>query len=373
MALLAAAAAGCGGSGGGDSERAGEIAFGVLAPLSGPEADRGRDLVDGAQLAVDDLNVRGGVIGRSLTLVAEDDGCSAGRGAAAARKLATTEQVAGVVGAVCDAAAGAAARALARGQVPFLVSSARSPDVVDPRATPSAYLLSGTPYQEALAAAHWLALRGVQRLAAVTDGAPASAFLVEKLTGIVTPTPRLLSRQTLGAGADAALVARTAIAANPDVVYWAGSADGAGRLVAALRAAGFDGTFLASAGAESPAFAGADAAEGAFVVAPARAQYLRGGAAWARRFEDAYGHEPGRDALRAYDAVRTLAQAITQTGEVQHARNTAQLRHLDLEFTTLLGPVQFALDHTIQEDDHLILVVRHGRFRTANALRSNGG
>ena len=77
--------------------------------------------------------------------------------------------------------------------------------------------------------------------------------------------------------------------------------------------------------------------------------------------------------MQAYDAVRTLAQAITQTGKVDHALNTAQLPRLDLEFKTLLGSVQFARDHTIQEDDHIILVVRNGVFRTANALRSNSG
>jgi branched-chain amino acid transport system substrate-binding protein len=292
----------------------GKIAFGVLAPLTGPFAMRGQDLVDGAQLAVDDLNV--------------------------------------------------------------LVSSASSPTVLDPRRAPSTYLLNGTPYQEALAAAHWLALRGVQRLAAVDEDAPAFDFLVEKLTGLTSPVPQLVSRQTVAPGEiDLGRQARAALAARPDVVYWAGSAEGAGRLVAALRRAGFNGIFLASAQAQSTAFAAAagGAAEGAFVVAPARAERLPGGGVWARRFAAEFDHAPGVDALLAYDAVRALAQAITQTGEVDHALNTAQLPRLDLEFRTLLGPVQFALDHTIQEDNHIVLVVRKGAFRTAHTLRSNSG
>ena len=162
---------------------------------------------------------------------------------------------------------------------------------------------------------------------------------------------------------------------KPDVVFWAGSAAGAGRLVKALRRAGFKGTFLASAESDTPAFVAAagSAADGAFVVAPAHPQNVAGGRAWAERFTAAYDHAPGRDAMQAYDAVRTLAQAITQTGKVDRPLNTAQLPRLDLEFKTLLGVVQFARDHTIQEDDHVILVVRDGVFRTANALRSNSG
>jgi branched-chain amino acid transport system substrate-binding protein len=340
-------------------------------------ASRGQDLVEGARLAADDVNVRGGVIGKTVSVVAVDDRCTAAGGAKAARKLAGMENVAGVIGSVCDAAAAAAARALGPGKVPFLVTSARSPAVLSPARASSTYLMSGTTYQEALAAAHWFALRGVQRLAVVAEEAPEAAFLVGRLTALTSPVPKLVSRQTVRRGETGmARIANTALAPKPDVVYWAGSAEGAGRLVSALRGAGFKGTFLASAESESPAFvaaAGSKAANGAFVVAPARPQQLAGGRAWAGRFTAAYDHPPGRDAMRAYDAVRTLAQAITQTGKVDRPLNTAQLPRLDLEFKTLLGAVQFARDHTIQEDDHIILVVRNGVFRTANALRSNSG
>jgi len=61
----------------------GDIHFGVLAPLSGGEAARGRDLVDGARLAAEDLNVRGGVLGKRVRVDALDDGCDAARPARA--------------------------------------------------------------------------------------------------------------------------------------------------------------------------------------------------------------------------------------------------------------------------------------------------
>jgi branched-chain amino acid transport system substrate-binding protein len=49
------------------------IKIGVVAPLTGPLADAGRYGVQGAKLAVEEINKAGGVLGRQLELVIEDD------------------------------------------------------------------------------------------------------------------------------------------------------------------------------------------------------------------------------------------------------------------------------------------------------------
>src|SRR3954452_20292451 len=125
--------------------RPGEVSFGALAPLSGARAERGRDLVDGARMAIADLNVRGGVLGRKAALVASDDGCDAADARTRARELKTSE-IAGALGGLCADAAAAEARGLGTNK-PFLVTSANSPSIVSPERTPTAYLTNGTPYQ----------------------------------------------------------------------------------------------------------------------------------------------------------------------------------------------------------------------------------
>ena len=203
--------------------------------------------------------------------------------------------------------------------------------------------MSGTPYQEALAAAHWLALRGVQRLAVVAEDTPGV-----RLPRRQADVPHL-------AGAEAREPADRARRRGPT---WRASRGRRSRRSrtsstgpAPPRAPAGSSPRSAAPGSrarssrrresESPAFvaaAGPSAADGAFVVAPARAAAPAGRRGRGRSgSRAAYDHAPGRDALQAYDAVRTLAQAITQTGKVDHALNTAQLPRLDLEFTTLLG------------------------------------
>ena len=49
------------------------IKIGMVAPLTGPIADAGRYGVQGAKLAVEEVNKAGGVLGRQIELVVEDD------------------------------------------------------------------------------------------------------------------------------------------------------------------------------------------------------------------------------------------------------------------------------------------------------------
>src|SRR3954469_23108205 len=134
-ALALLVIAGCGGSGGGNTpaktpvKSTGaiyaprDVTFGVLAPTSGRHQQRGQDLVDGAKMAMAELNVRGGVNGHKVALVTYDDGCDAKTARERAQALKGSDEVAGALGGICESAASAAARTLGSG-LPFLVTSA---------------------------------------------------------------------------------------------------------------------------------------------------------------------------------------------------------------------------------------------------------
>src|SRR5690349_620118 len=264
----------------------GDVSFGVLAPTSGAQAARGRDLVDGAQMAIAELNIRGGVNGHKAALVTYDDGCDAATAREKAQALIGSK-VAGAVGGICDGAASAAARALGS-DLPFLVTSANAPGIVSAKKTPRAFLTNGTPYQSALATSRWFVYQRAQRLAVVTEDDRESKFVADELIKLAAPVPKLKSRHTVAAGTtDWDATAAAALKSDPDTVYWAGSAAGAAGLVKALRAAGFDGTFVASAQAQSPEFltAAGAAAEGAAVIAPATPEHLPDAAKGADAFQ----------------------------------------------------------------------------------------
>ena len=380
LVVLLAALAGCGGSKKQSPQqhhkvtiwKHGDISFGVLAPLSGAQDARGRDLVDGATFAAGDLNIRGGVLGKRVKLVTLDDGCAAASSRASAEKLAG-QQLGGVVGGVCEDAASAAARTLGD-DLPFLVTSANSPRIVDAKKTPTAYLTNGTAYQSALATVHFLVFQKAQRLASVSAGGKGSETLTKQVLDLSSPVPKAVSTQHVAADADFSRVARTALASKPDTVYFAGPAEASGKLAAALRDAGFDGAYIASAESESPDFlaAAGDAAEKAFVITPASPQNLPEAAAWTKRFTARFKRAPGRDAMLAYNAMFALAQAVTQSGEIDPQSNSAELARLPDKYGGLLGGLQFARDHTVLFDSNIALTVSGGAFKLENDLRSQG-
>ncbi|MGZ3615177.1 MAG: ABC transporter substrate-binding protein, partial [Thermodesulfobacteriota bacterium] len=63
------------------------ILIGNIEPLSGPYADSGRDEFQGAKLANDEYNKKGGILGREIKMISEDAPSNPGIGVQKAKKL----------------------------------------------------------------------------------------------------------------------------------------------------------------------------------------------------------------------------------------------------------------------------------------------
>ncbi|MGH3025977.1 MAG: ABC transporter substrate-binding protein, partial [Gaiellaceae bacterium] len=77
-AALVASACGSSGSGGGrgGGGGGGDIVIGVPVPLSGDYASAGTDILHGAVLSAKKINAAGGVNGKKIKIVQQDDACS---------------------------------------------------------------------------------------------------------------------------------------------------------------------------------------------------------------------------------------------------------------------------------------------------------
>ncbi|HYD62166.1 MAG TPA: ABC transporter substrate-binding protein [Noviherbaspirillum sp.] len=75
-----------------------EIVLGVITDLSGPVAQYGKEGRNGMQMKVDEINAQGGINGRKLRLVVEDNGYDPKKAVLAAQKLVTSEKVFAVLG-----------------------------------------------------------------------------------------------------------------------------------------------------------------------------------------------------------------------------------------------------------------------------------
>jgi branched-chain amino acid transport system substrate-binding protein len=76
----------------------------VLAPLSGPVPTFGVSTRDGALLAIDEWNAKGGVLGMKITPVVEDSQCTPDPAVNAANKVTNQDKVHYIIGEVCSKA-----------------------------------------------------------------------------------------------------------------------------------------------------------------------------------------------------------------------------------------------------------------------------
>lgn len=176
-----------------------QVVIGMFAPLSGPLVAYGVDPSQAAKMMYEEANKNGGVNGRQIKLVLEDDKCNPNDLVSVVKKLITVDDVFMMNGGSCTAAISAATDYINREKVPYAMLNAAGDNAVFP---PTRYVFGsfqGT--QRAYAAA--FATFAVQQLKAkraaiiVHDdeygaaNAAMSKMVFEKLGGTVVAIERI--------------------------------------------------------------------------------------------------------------------------------------------------------------------------------------
>src|SRR3954464_5779194 len=75
-----------------------QIKIGVIEPLTGPFAASGNYVTNGAEIAADEINAKGGVLGQKIELVIEDNKSNPTEAAAVAEKPISPHKLPGPLG-----------------------------------------------------------------------------------------------------------------------------------------------------------------------------------------------------------------------------------------------------------------------------------
>jgi branched-chain amino acid transport system substrate-binding protein len=111
-----------------------EIKIGALGALTGPGYLYGRLIMNGAEVVYNEVNNAGGIHGRKIVLVREDDRCDAASAIAAAKKLIFQHQVFMLHGGGCSNASIAARPEVEKANVPWVVFASVADEVTVPTA-----------------------------------------------------------------------------------------------------------------------------------------------------------------------------------------------------------------------------------------------
>jgi branched-chain amino acid transport system substrate-binding protein len=344
------------------------IGLGVVTSISGSLAMFGQAHLQGYDLALQEINDDGGVLGRPVRLVFEDDGSDPATAATAVEKLATVDRVPLIVGSYSSSATLLAAGMAERHQVPFIIPTAAADEI-----TRQGYRwifrinAPAAVYIETL-------------LDFLHEVAPPSRLaIVFENTGFGTSMAEAAERQArargisvvayhayrTGAGDFRSLLAEVK-ATRPDVVVFVSYLDDAVALMVQSRELDFNPGIFAAGGAgfslpDFPLLA-ADAAEFTVSVTQWTPDVGWPGAAdFAGRFEAKYGYLPQYHSAEAYAALLLAADALRRAGSLEHETIRQSLQGTDL--LTIFGPVRFDQQG---QNDHPMLVTQvvAGRFVT---------
>lgn len=124
-AVMGSVLAGCSKS----SANSDTINIGAIGPLTGPASTYGQSVKNGAELYLEQVNADGGIDGKKLSLLFEDDEANADKAIQAFNKLVDNDKVPVILGAVTSGATNAVAPQATSRSIPMLTPTATEPNI----------------------------------------------------------------------------------------------------------------------------------------------------------------------------------------------------------------------------------------------------
>ncbi|MDD5479991.1 ABC transporter substrate-binding protein [Rhodoferax sp.] len=315
------------------------VRIGWIGPLTGPSADFGVPMLNGAKLAVEEINAAGGYLGRPIELVIKDDTGVPDVGLARAQEL-ITDKVAATVGFCNTGVAMKALPVFQTAKMPLIVPCATGTPITEKYPAPESFIFR-TSARDAIQApfvVEDIVSRGWTRVAVFADTTGyGEAGLQDVIKALAAKNlkPAYIARFALGVK-DLSQELKAAQAANADVVF--SYTVGPENAVIALgrKAMGWKVPQVGAWPLSFPFFidGAKDAAEGAlmaqtFIAEPSNERRRAFLSAYARKYQVNKITVP-MAAAQAYDTVYILTYAILgiRNGDLSGVSIKAALEHM---------------------------------------------
>ena len=296
------------------------IKIGYFGDLSGPNYNFGQSAINGVLMVADEINQAGGIKGRRIDVVIEDDRGSPEEAARLAAKLIDQDKVVAIIAGGTSGNSRAAAPKAQSSHVPFI-----SPSSTDPAVTQTGDYIFRACFVESFQG------EVMARFAANTLHAQKAAIIFDfnstygrGLTDYFELSfakfgGRIVSKQAYTQGDDDFKGQLSSIrAAEPDVIYIPGYYGDVTTIAKQARMIGLTQPLLGADGWDAPELwqLGGDALNGSYITthysvddpSPTIQTFVE-------RYKQRYGNLlPDAHAALAYDAARLLMDAITRAG-----------------------------------------------------------
>jgi branched-chain amino acid transport system substrate-binding protein len=296
----------------------GAIKIGVAGPHSGDLSPFGLPTINAVELVTEKINAEGGVLGRQVELIIEDDTCTPEVAVNTAAKL-VSDGVVAVIGHICSGATYSALPIYLESDIIAISPSATNPGL---REYENFFRTIGADDAQGPTQVDFVVDElGLTKIALLHDKGDYGKGLADYALAALEDRgmePVLYEGITVGAVDYSAIINRVA-ADGAEVVLWGGYHPEASKLVDQMRSRGLDIVFMGADGIYGDAIIdlAGDAAEGVYASGPT----LPSGALAEEYRElhvEEYGTEPGDFFMQAVSATLALYNAIEAAGSTDY-------------------------------------------------------
>lgn len=331
----------------GKSEKDGPIKIGAVFPLTGGSAYQGKSFKQSIDLAAKEINAKGGVLGRKIEVLYEDDKSVPAEGVNAAQKLITQDKVSSILGAFNSSVSLAVRGVTEQNKVVQITPGSTADDITSPgHSYMFRNLMPNNAQGPAIAkyATEELGVKKVAILAENTDYGHSGVDSYQKTAEKLGAKVVAVEYYNLG---DKDFVAQLTKIKNlhPDGVFIAGLITEGAQILKQADNLGIKAQWLGLGGFTNDQFykLSEGAAEGMVHVSyfePGAYDYFPDSKDFVENYKKEYSVNPDMYAASGYEAMYILAEAIKKAGsDDREAIKEAMKKIKDLPGVT--GPTTF--------------------------------
>jgi branched-chain amino acid transport system substrate-binding protein len=356
-----------------------QVRIGTASPLSGSGAHQGKDIENGARMAIDELNARGMVLGgRKLqwVLQPEDDAADPKTGAAVAQKLVDAK-VAAVVGHLNSGTTVPASKIYANAGIPQISPAATTPLYTHQGFKTAFRVVANDNLVGRTLAAYSIGTLKAKKIAVIDDRTAFGQGLADEFVKGVKAgggAASVVSRQfTNDKATDFNAILTQIRARDPDVIFYGGMDAVAGPMLKQMKALGLRAKLVSGDGVCSekmPLLAGdalVDDKVYCVVAGGVTGAQEAGLNAFAERYRQRYKMPLQTYAPYAYDAVMVFAKAMQTANSVDPVKFLPALAAVNYQGVT--GSIAFDPKGDLKNAALTLYTYRKGKKTRLQVLR----
>jgi branched-chain amino acid transport system substrate-binding protein len=343
------------------------ITIGFAGPLSGDDAQFGEDIARGVEIAIDEINQKGGLLGCQLELIKLDDKADPREASNSAAKLIANSKVVGVVGHLNSGCSIPASVQYNRAGM-VMVSPSSTADDLTNQGYPEVFRVVLKDSAQGPAAAVFAKDKlNATRICVLNDKTAYGKGLAEafKNKSIELGMEIVLEDSYNKGEKDFSTLVTKIAATNPDIIYTGSMYTEPALLMSQARPRGLTATFMGGDGLFAPKLMeiGGDATEGTIIsfLAPPWEE-TETATTFLQTYKTKYGEDVKSFAPLAYNAMMTLAEGIRRAGVAERAAIVKAMRAPDFNLEAIGGRIEFDEKGDIKGKEPFFYIVKNGKF-----------